>query len=123
VLLEGVVMAGLAVFVVTVLVSGASQLPGAMAFLAGFCALIAAVLIASARALMNGKRWARSPVITWQVLVAVMGVGWYGAEQTVGTAVALVAATAVVTLLLLPSVVATTRTPVDGEAHGHGSAR
>jgi len=101
-------MLTLAVLAVVALVRGPAQVPGAMVFFATFSALVAVVLVASARALWRDRRWARSPVITWQVLLVVMAVGWLGVERTIGAAAVLGAAVLVTVCLLLPSVVAVT---------------
>ena len=101
-------MLGLGLRAVVELVRVGAVIPGAMVFLAVFCILVALVLVVAVRALVAGKRWARSPVITWQVLLASMAIGWFGAEQTAATAAVLVGTVLVVICLLLPSVVAAT---------------
>ncbi|MHB1490373.1 MAG: hypothetical protein ACYCTH_07720 [Cellulomonas sp.] len=90
------------------LVRGDATLPGALVFFAAFCLFVAVVLVQASRALLVGKRWARSPVITWQVLLGVMAVGWLGVEVTVAAAAVLLAAVGVTACLLLPSAVAFT---------------
>ncbi|RYV49846.1 hypothetical protein EUA98_16685 [Pengzhenrongella frigida] len=108
VLLQAAVLVGLAIAWITDLVSGASQVPGATVFLVLFALGIAAILLTAARALYRGRRWARSPVITWQILLIAMSVGWLGAEPT-GWAVAVLASALLVGVaLLVPSVVAAT---------------
>ena len=90
------------------LLSGASEMSGATLFLIAFALGIAALLIASARALWRGRRWARSPVVTWQILLIAMSIGWLGVERT-GWAVAVLASALLVMVgLLLPAVVAAT---------------
>jgi len=108
VLVQAAVLIGLGGAWVRDLVSGASEIPGATLFLLAFAWGIAALLIASARALWRGRRWARSPVITWQILLVAMSIGWLGVERT-GWAVAVLVSGLLVTVgLLLPSVVAAT---------------
>lgn len=113
VLVQAAVLIGLAGAWVRDLLAGASELPAATAFLVLFSLAIAALLIAAARALVRGRRWARSPVLTWQILLLAMSIGWLGAEPT-GWAVAVLASALVVGIgLLVPSVVAAT----SGRAH------
>lgn len=90
------------------LVRGAVQVPAATVFLALFALGVAAVLTLSARGLWAGRRWARSPVLTWQVLLVVMAVGWLGYDVA-AWAVALLASALVVAVgLVVPSVVRAT---------------
>jgi len=118
VLLQAAVLIGLAGAWVRDLIAGASEIPGATLFLIAFAVGIAALLIASARALWRGRRWARSPVITWQILLIAMSAGWLGVERTSWAVAVLVSSLLVVVGLLLPAVVAATsgRAPVaDGD--------
>jgi len=119
VLLQAAVLIGLAGAWVRDLIAGASEIPGATLFLIAFAVGIAALLIASARALWRGRRWARSPVITWQILLIAMSAGWLGVERTSWAVAVLVSSLLVVVGLLLPTVVAATsgRAPVaDGDS-------
>lgn len=108
VLVQAALLLGLGVAWGVDLVRGASRLPGATAFLVVFALGVAAALAASARGLWRGRRWARSPVMTWQLLLAVMAIGWLGAEPTVWAAAVLASAVVVAGGLLLPPVVAAT---------------
>jgi predicted MFS family arabinose efflux permease len=108
VVLQAGALVGMAVAFVTDLVRGVSQLPGATMFLALFALGLAAVLVQAARGLWAGRRWARSPVMTWQVLLVVMGVGWLTADPTWWVVAVLVSAVVVGVGLLLPRVVAAT---------------
>ncbi|WNB86292.1 hypothetical protein [Cellulomonas sp. ATA003] len=105
VLLEAGLLIGLAGAWVVDLVRGASQLPGATVFLALFAAGVAAVLVAAVRGLWSGRRWARSPIMTWQVLLVVMSVGWLGADPAAWVVAVLVVALVVAVGLLLRPVV------------------
>ena len=87
---------------------GGSQVAGAMAFLVVFALGVAAVLVASARGLWRGRRWARSPVLTWQLFLIVLAAGWLSVEPTVWAAGVLAIALAIGVGLVLPSVVAAT---------------
>ncbi|WP_448061663.1 hypothetical protein [Cellulomonas hominis] len=112
VLLEAVALVVLAGALVVDLVRGA-ELPGAVAFLLAFALGVAVALVLAARALWAGRRWARSPVMTWQLLLLVLAIGWFGVEPAPWiVAVVLVAAVTGV-CLVLPAVVAAT-TPRSG---------
>lgn len=55
--------------------------------------LLGLALLALARAVLAGRRWARSPAITWQLLLA--AVGWYvftAPQRLAGVAVVVLAA-------------------------------
>ncbi len=124
VLLEACALVATTGVAIATLVRGDAALPGAMVFFAAFCLLVAAVLVQASRALLVGKRWARSPVITWQVLLGVMAVGWLGVEATVAAAAVLLAAVGVTVCLLLPSAVAfTTRSGQSPRGPGGSRSR
>ncbi|VEH33797.1 Uncharacterised protein [Cellulomonas fimi] len=98
------------------LVRGRTVIPAATVFLVVFCAGVATLLVLAARALWNGRRWARSPVMTWQVLLVVLSVGWLQVEMTPWALAVLAVAVVLGVLLLLPQVVAATsqtRPPAD----------
>src|SRR6478735_10555425 len=106
VVLEAAAFAGLGLAVGAELVRGRATMPGATAFLA-VCGLgVAALLGLCARGLWRGRRWARSPVVMWQILLVVLALGWYSAQASVLGVVVLVVATLVGVGLLLPPVVA-----------------
>ncbi len=107
-LLEAAAAVGLAVAWGADLVRGISVRPAATVFLIVFGLAIAFVLAASARGLWRGRRWARSPVMTWQIMLVVLSVGWLGVESTVWAWGVLVTAVVVGVGLLLPAVVAVT---------------
>ena len=106
--LEAAAFLGLGVAWTADVVRGTATMPGASLFLAAFGVGIALLLLLAARGLWRGRRWARSPVIMWQILLVVLAIGWLGAEPTVWAVVVLVVAVAVGVGLLLPSVVAVT---------------
>ena len=83
-------------------------------FLAAFAWGIAAVLVAAVRALRAGRRWARSPVITWQLFQVVVAITWLQAAVNPFAVTLLVLALAVVVGLLLPTVVAATTRDASG---------
>ncbi|NUU16220.1 hypothetical protein HP550_03020 [Cellulomonas humilata] len=106
--LEAAAFLGLGVAWIADVVRGTATMAGASLFLAAFGIGIALLLLLAARGLWRGRRWARSPVIMWQILLVVLAVGWLGAEPTVWAALVLVVAVAVGVGLLLPAVVAVT---------------
>ena len=92
------------------LVTGRAQSVGVSLFLVAFALGVATLLVASARGLLQGRRWARSPVATWQILQVVVTVSSLQVGVTPWVVVALVLALAVLVLLMLrPVVEATTR--------------
>jgi len=108
VLLEAAAFAGLAAAVGSELVRGRATMPGATAFLA-VCGLgIAALLAVCVRGLWRGRRWARSPVIMWQILLVVLALGWYGADPSAWALVVVGIAVVIGIGLLLPGVVRAT---------------
>ncbi|GAA3802667.1 hypothetical protein [Cellulomonas soli] len=117
VLLEAVAFVGLGAALVVGLVAGSSVLPAATVFLAVFALGVAAVLAASARGLWRGRRWARSPVMTWQIMLVVLALGWFGVEASWWSAVVVGIALLTAGGLLMPSVVAATVPP---DARGAG---
>jgi hypothetical protein len=111
--LEAAAFLGLGIAWTADVVRGAATMPGASLFLAAFGIGIALLLLLAARGLWRGRRWARSPVITWQILLVVLAIGWLGAQPSAWAVVVLVVATLVGVGLLLPSVVAVTTPPRD----------
>jgi hypothetical protein len=102
------VVAGVAMLVA--LVRG-SEMPGPVVFLVVMALGVAALLAGAGRALLRGHRWARSPVMTWQILLVVLSFGWIGSEAGPWAVGVLVVAVVVGVGLQLPPVVAwTTRT-------------
>jgi len=106
--LEAIACLGLGVVLVVDLTRGNAALPAATVFMALFALGVAALLGGAARGLWRGRRWARSPVMTWQILLVVMSLGWLGVEASVWAGAVTVVAILVAVGLLLPSVVAAT---------------
>jgi len=69
VLIEAVVLVGMAVVFVVDVVRGVPDLLAVLA-LAVFFVGFALMLAGSVRALWRGQRWGRGPLVTWQVLQA-----------------------------------------------------
>ncbi|WP_139123099.1 hypothetical protein [Cellulosimicrobium cellulans] len=108
--LEVVALVVGAVVLLVELFGGGSQSVGVSLFLVVFALGVAALLVAAARGLFQGRRWARSPVATWQILQGVVAVSSLQVGVTPWVVVALVVAVAVLVLLMLrPVVDATTR--------------
>lgn len=107
VLLQALAVAVIAVALVVALVRGTSM-PGPVVFLILLAAGVAAVLGGAGRALLRGHRWGRSPVMTVQILLVVLAVGWLGVEVAVWSVVVLALAVVVGALLVTPTVVAWT---------------
>lgn len=107
VLLQALAVAVIAGALVVALVRGTSM-PGPVVFLVLLAAGIAAVLGGAGRALLQGHRWGRAPVMTVQILLVVLAVGWLGVEVAVWSVAVLVLAVVVGGLLVTPTVVAWT---------------
>lgn len=107
VLLEALAVAVIAAALVVALVRGTSM-PGPVLFLVVLAAGAAAVLAGAGRALLRGHRWGRAPVMTVQILLVVLAVGWLGVEVAAWSVGVLVLAVAVGGLLVTPAVVAWT---------------
>jgi hypothetical protein len=105
VLLEALILVGVAVFFVVEIFIARPADAVAAAVIAALALLLGAFLALCARALWAGRRWGRSPVITWQLLMvlgvvpSLMGERWYVAVPLL--AMCLVAAGG----LMLPVVV------------------
>ncbi|MET0789696.1 MAG: hypothetical protein ABWY33_10675 [Cellulomonas sp.] len=106
--LEAAAFLGLGIAWAADVVRGAATMPAASLFLAAFGVGVALLLLLAARGLWRGRRWARSPVIMWQILLVVLALGWLGADPSAWAVAVLVVATLVGVGLLLPSVVAVT---------------
>lgn len=68
----------------------------------------ATLLAAAARALRDGRRWGRGPVLTAQILTVVVAGTWWGAGGGPLALVPIVVALVVAVALLTPAVVAAT---------------
>lgn len=79
VLVEAAVCVLLAVWGVVDLVRGVTTAPGVAVFLVVAGLAVAAVLVASVRALRAGRRGGRAPVVTWQLLQAATALTLVGA--------------------------------------------
>lgn len=107
VLLQALALAVATVALLVALVRGTSM-PGPVVFMAVLAAGIGAVLAGAAVGLLRGRRWGRAPVMTVQILLVVLAVGWVGVELAAWSVVVLAVAGATGVLLVLPPVVAWT---------------
>ncbi len=94
VLVEALVVAGLgAVYLVdavgALLRGDGARTAGMALFLAVFGLGVGLLLAAAARGLWRGLRWGRAPVMTFQVLLVVVGLGWVTSRAAPGWVVAL----------------------------------
>ncbi|GAA4837793.1 hypothetical protein GCM10023221_13940 [Luteimicrobium xylanilyticum] len=117
-LLEGVGLAVGAVVVLVELVRGKSDAAGTSIALVVLALALAALLGVAGRALHSGARWARSPVATWQILQALVGVTWWQETRSPWAGVLVLVSVVLLVLLMVPSVVALTtdRAPRDGDS-------
>jgi len=115
VLLQAASLLGLGAAWATDLARGRSDVPGATVFLMVFAWAVAAVLTFGARSLWRGRRVARAPIFTWQLILAVLSYSWITNEPTAWATAVLVSAVVVGLGLFLPAVAAATgavpRTP------------
>ena len=113
---EAAAFLGLGVAWTVDVVRGAATMPAASLFLAAFGIGVALLLLLAARGLWRGRRWARSPVVMWQILLVVLAIGWLSVEPSVWAVVVLVVAVLIGVGLLLPSAVAATARRQDPSA-------
>ena len=92
--------------------AGASD-PGAAVVTAALAGLVGAFLLFCARALWNRRRWARGPVITWQLLQLLTVVTTSFSARWPITGLFVLASLVAGVGLLLPGVVAETTVPDD----------
>lgn len=99
-------LAGAVVLVVQV-VRG-SSMPGPVLFMALLATGTGLLLGGAGRALLQGHRWGRAPVMTVQILLVVLAVGWLGVEVAIWSVGVLALAVVTAALLLVPAVVSWT---------------
>ena len=112
VLAQALVLVGFAVAWLVGIVRGTAEYPQAVIGLVVITLVVATVLVFAARAVRAQAAWPRAPVITFQLLLGVMGVEWVrGDALWIGIA-AVVVAVAVTAALLQPGVVARRGAPL-----------
>lgn len=103
VLLEGLALATLAALMVVDIVSVPPGERVTMVSLAVALLGLAALLALGARALWQGRRWARGMVVTWQLLQFLIGVSALGSDAWWGTVLPAVVAVIALIGLLAPA--------------------
>ena len=112
VLAQAVGLLAVVVVLVVGLVRG-TTLPGPVVFMAVLALGLAALLAGAGRALRAGHRWGRAPVLTVQILLVVLALGWLGTEVAAWSAAVLALAVVTGALVVAPPVVAWTAAPGD----------
>lgn len=106
--LEAVALVVLAGWGVVQLATGLQTAVGVVVFLVLFALAVAAALVASARALWEGRRTGRAPVATWQLLQGATALAFLQATASPVAWAVLVLSAVVFVLLLTRPVVAHT---------------
>lgn len=107
---ESLLLLGIAVYYLAGLLDGtASDVAGAAVTLA-LAVLAGALLLLCARQLLRGRRWARAPVLTWQLLQAFVAAPTVDSERAWIGWPLLVASVVVIVGLFVPAVVRATTT-------------
>lgn len=101
--LEAAALAALGIGLVVDLVTGANTAVGTTLPLAVFYVLLAAGLVVAGRALTRGRRGARGPVVTWQLLQAASAFAFTPVFRPWVIAVMVLAAVAVLAGVIWPS--------------------
>lgn len=105
VLVEALVLLAVAVVVVAQAVSGPSADLGLGVALGVLALGVAVGLVLCARGLWAGRRWARAPVVTWQLLQVAAIASGLGSDLGVAVAGLLLLSAVAVVGVLVPSVV------------------
>ena len=104
--LQVLVLVGFAVAWLVSVVRGTAVYPQAVVGLAVFALVAAALLALCARGVWRESAWTRAPVITFQLLLGIMGFEWMRGDALVLGIAALVIAVLVTAAMLRPGVVA-----------------
>ncbi len=108
------VLAGFAVAWLVSLARGTAAYPQAVVGLAVFAVVAALLLALCARGVWHAAAWTRAPVITFQLLLGIMGVEWIRGEAAVVGVLAVVVAVLVIAAMLRPGVVPPRRAVTEG---------
>ncbi|TDE97470.1 hypothetical protein EXU48_04580 [Occultella glacieicola] len=107
-LLEAVGLVVIGVASVVLALAGDAAFAGFAAGVLVVLLLIGGLLFLAVRALWQGKRWGRGPVITWQLLQFAVGAASYASVPWWAATVPMVLAVVVVVTLLVPASLAAT---------------
>lgn len=99
------VLVGFAVAWLVSLARGTAAYPEAVVGLAVFAVVAALLLVLCARGVWRAAAWTRAPVITFQLLLGVMGIEWIRGDAVALGVLAVVVAVVVIVALLRPGVV------------------
>jgi hypothetical protein len=106
--LEGLVLLGFGAWVGVALVASDAADRGGAAVEVIFCVLIAAALLGCAWGMLRGRRWARGPVLTWQLLQAAAALPALGQRWYVGAGLLLLSLLVLVAVVRPPATSAET---------------
>jgi len=106
---QALVLVGFAVAWLVSFVRGTAAYPQAVVGLAVFALVTGALLALCARGVWRESAWTRAPVITFQLLLGIMGFEWARSGATLVGVLALVVAVVVAAAMLRPGVVASRR--------------
>jgi hypothetical protein len=107
--LEAALLVGVAVLEAAAALRGEAAVPGSALALGAMALLVGGFLLLCARGLWHGRRWARGPVATWQLLQLAVAVPMVlGPRWALGVPVVAVSLLTGIGLLTRPVVAATT---------------
>ncbi|NLF03949.1 MAG: hypothetical protein GX593_02910 [Actinomycetales bacterium] len=111
--LQALVLVGFAVAWLVSIARGTAVYPQAVVGLAVFALVAAALLALCARGVWRESAWTRAPVVTFQLLLGIMGVEWIRGDGVLLGVLAVLVAVVVVAAMLRPGVVASRRPIAD----------
>lgn len=111
--LEALLLLGVAATYVARAVLGLAEAPVVALVTAALAAVIGGFLVLASHALWRGRRWARAPVVTWQLLQLAVSAQALVGGVVAGGAVLVAVSVAVLVALFTPPVVRATDSPAD----------
>lgn len=111
--LEAALLLGVAGLYIARTVAGTGDAPVVALVTAALAAVIGGFLVYSCRGLWRGRRWARAPVVTWQLLQLAVSVQALAGGAPWGGAVVVAVSVAVLVGLFTPAVVRATASTAD----------
>lgn len=112
---EALLLLGIAVYYLAGLLDGAATDTAGAAVTGALAVLVGAFLLLCARQLLLGRRWARAPVLTWQLLQAFVAAPTIGGERAWIGWPLLVASLVVLVGLFVPAVMRATTTTAEAD--------